>query len=271
MQSVDPRAELARRIVREVGRRALATRGRAPATWKRPGERLTEADLAIQSRMVAEIETWFPADGILAEEGMQAIHGEREFVWVLDPIDGTNNYALGIPCFAISIGILRGGAPWAGVVHDPNTGFTAWAVQGQGAHVADRRLALEPRPLHPASNVAVRVPLDAATRPVALQWLGRHKLRNFGSVALHLAYAALGALDVVLDHQAALWDLAAGAALLLEAGGRITDAGGQPIFPVAVADYHGQPLRILAGNPAAHAEAVAACLALLESLAPTER
>lgn len=67
-------------------------------------------------------------------------------MWVLDPLDGTNNYAIGIPCFAISVGILRNGLPWAGVVHDPNTGFTCRAVAGGVWHLADMAACQDLRP-----------------------------------------------------------------------------------------------------------------------------
>jgi myo-inositol-1(or 4)-monophosphatase len=264
MKIGDPRVELALKLAQEAGRHTLAAMGRTRVAWKSPGERVTEVDLAVQARLIEEIETRFPGDGVVAEEGARAPGGEHEFVWVLDPLDGTNNYALGVPCFAISIGIIRAGMPWAGVVHDPNTSFLGWAARGRGAYAGGRRLALTPQALHAASNVAMRVPLDPNTRPIALEWLERHKLRNFGSVALHLAYAALGALAVILDHQAALWDVAGGAAILLEAGGRVTDVHGQPLFPFPVVGYRGQPLALLAGNPFAHAEAVAACRAVLK-------
>jgi myo-inositol-1(or 4)-monophosphatase len=118
--------------------------------------------------------------------------------------------------------------------------------------------------LTPASNVAVRVPLDPDLGPTSIGWMQRYKLRGFGSVALHLAYAAIGALDVVLDHKATLLDLAAGAAVLLEAGGTITDPRGQRLFPPTAAAYRGAPMPFLAGNAAAHAEALADCLAVLD-------
>lgn len=163
---------------------------------------------------------------------------------MLDPLDGTNNYALGIPCFAVSLGIFQLGVPYAGVVHDPNTGFTCWAVRGEGAWAGDHRMVLRGRPLTEASNISARVPLDPTLTPGVVEWLRRHKSRAFGSVALQLGYAALGALDVVLDHRAALSDLAGGASVLLEAGGG--------------------PVPFLAGNPVGHAAAVRACRAHLE-------
>lgn len=209
--------------------------------------------------MIETIRTRFPDDGTLAEEGEVAAGLDREFVWILDPLDGTNNYALGIPCFAVSVGLFQRGTPYAGVVHDPNTGLTCWAVRDQGAWIGDRKLVLRGQPLTEASNLSVRVPLDPALAPVVVGWLARHKFRAFGSVALQLVYAAIGAIDLVLDHKAALWDLAGAACVLREAGGAVTDPRGEPIFPFDLASYRGGPVPFLAGNSVAHAAAVAAC------------
>jgi myo-inositol-1(or 4)-monophosphatase len=259
----DPRLALALALAREGGRQALVTQGRVGVAWKGPGDRVTATDIAIQSHIAREISDAFPDDGMIAEEHGGARARDHEFVWVVDPLDGTNNFALGIPCFAVSIGIVRAGLAYAGVIHDPNTRFTSWARRGRGAFAGERRLALAAHPLAEASNVAVRVPLDPRLRPLVGDWLERCKLRGFGSVALHLAYAAIGALDVVLDHKAPLWDLAAGAVLLLEAGGAITDPLGRPLFPVDPSLYRGEPVPFVAGNAMAHGEAVARCRVLL--------
>jgi myo-inositol-1(or 4)-monophosphatase len=149
-------------------------------------------------------------------------------------------------------------------VHEPNTGFTCSARRGRGAFAGDRRLRLEAGPLNPASNIALRVPIDPALAPVVVPWLHRYKFRGFGSVALHLAFAAVGALDLVLDHKATLWDIAGGAAILLEAGGRLTDPRGRPLFPPASAAYRGASMPFLAGNRAAYAEALSACRGVLD-------
>ena len=264
--SSDARLRFALALAHQGGRQATgAVRAEVRVDWKGPGDRVTDVDVAIQARLAERIRTCFPDDGIVAEEGLVLDPGAREFVWVVDPLDGTNNFALGIPCFAVSIGILRHGQPHAGVVHDPSTGFTCSAMRGQGAVAGGRTLALSARPLTAASNVAVRVPLDPDLAPATIGWLRRYKLRGFGSVALHLAYAAIGALDVVLDHKATLWDLAAGAAVLLEAGGTITAPSGQPLFPPDAAAYGGAPMPFLAGNTAAHAEALADCRAVLDA------
>ena len=268
----DARLQLALALAHQGGRQATgAGRAKVRVDWKGPGDRVTDIDLAIQAQLAERIRACFPDDGIVAEEGLALDPGAREFVWVVDPIDGTNNFALGIPCFAVSIGILRHGLPHAGVVHDPSTGFTCSAMRGHGAVAGGRTLALPARPLTAASNVAIRVPLDPDLAPATIGWLRCYKLRGFGSVALHLAYAALGALDVVLDHKATLWDLAAGAVVLLEAGGTITDPRGQPLFPPDAAAYAGAPMPFLAGNTAAHGQALADCRAALDARPPGTR
>jgi myo-inositol-1(or 4)-monophosphatase len=261
--SADPRLFLALALADEAGRLAVSGQKGTAVGWKGPGDRVTEMDLRIQSQILAAIARDFPGDGVLAEEGDPAM-ADREFVWIVDPLDGTNNYALGIPCFAISVAIFHRGEPYAGVVHDPNTGFRGWALRGHGAFAGEGRLAVRPRPLDAASNICVRVPVEADLEPLVFPWLRAHKFRGFGSVALHLAFTALGAIDLVLDHKAALWDLAAGATVLLEAGGCITTPTGRSMFPFDVAAYRGAPVPFLAGNPLAHAAATRSCRTLVE-------
>ena len=115
--------------------------------------------------------------------------------------------------------------------------------------------------------MSIRVPVDLDLEPIVVGWLRQYKIRGFGSVALHLAYAALGAIDLVLDHRARLWDVAAGALVLLEAGGVMTDPRGQSLFPMDLRAYRGEVLRFLAGNPLSHAAAVVDCRAALDMAA----
>ena len=268
--AADPRVTLALRLAEDAGRRAVAGQWETAVRWKGPGDRVTEMDLRMQAEIVSAIRSCFPADAIVAEEDEPRGVADREFTWIVDPLDGTNNYALGIPCFAVSLGIFRHGAPYAGIIHDPNTGFRCCGLRGHGAFSAGRRLALTPRALGSASNVCVRVPLEPDLEPLVSQWLREYKLRSFGSVALHLAFAALGAIDLILDHRAALWDLAAGATILLEAGGRITSPAGDPLFPFDVASYRGASVPFLAGNPLAHAAVARSYRALVEPVRTRE-
>ena len=105
----DKRLSLALMLVRHAGRDALARRAKATVAWKSPGDLVTDADAALQSWIVQQVRTQFPEDWMIAEEARGAWASQAEFVWIVDPLDGTNNYAVGIPCFAVSVGIFRRG------------------------------------------------------------------------------------------------------------------------------------------------------------------
>jgi fructose-1,6-bisphosphatase/inositol monophosphatase family enzyme len=121
----DPRLALALTLAREGGRQALAAQGRTALSWKGPGDRVTATDSAIQSHIAREISDAFPDDGMIAEEQGSAMVEDHEFVWVVDPLDGTNNFVLGIPCFAVSIGILRAGLAYTIQTRDSPAGRVA--------------------------------------------------------------------------------------------------------------------------------------------------
>jgi myo-inositol-1(or 4)-monophosphatase len=106
------------------------------------------------------------------------------------------------------------------------------------------------------SLFAFRSPLEEGVPSFIEEWLRRYRLRRFGSTALHLCYVALGALDLVHDHRASLWDIAGAAPVLLEAGGVLTTVDGAPVFPATSAHLAGAPIAFLAGNPASHAQAM---------------
>jgi myo-inositol-1(or 4)-monophosphatase len=215
-------------------------------------------DAAIQEHLASEIARLFPDDAVVGEEGMpDADRDEALYSWVLDPVDGTNNFGRGLPGFAISIGVLRNRQPFAGAVYDPLTRWLFTACAGRGAWLNDAPLRARATPLSRGSLVSIRTPLDDGMPAFVEDWLGRYRLRRFGSTALHLCYAALGALDLVYDHRASVWDIAGAAPVLLEAGGMLTAADGSPLFPATGAQLAGAPIAFLAGNPVSHAQGIA--------------
>src|SRR5262249_25684247 len=115
------RAAAAAELARLAGKIALDYFERTEITWKADDSMVTEADVAIESWLEDEIAGAFPADGILGEEGTSKsrLRPGARFVWVIDPVDGTNNFGRGIPGFAISVGVLRDGMPYAGAAYDP--------------------------------------------------------------------------------------------------------------------------------------------------------
>jgi myo-inositol-1(or 4)-monophosphatase len=249
------RERLAADLAVRGGRLALEYFHRAQVSWKPDGSMVTDADLAIQEHLATEIARDFPDDAVVGEEG-QLPEGRSEalYSWVLDPVDGTNNFARGLPGFSVSIGVLRNRQPFAGAVYDPVTRWLFTACAGRGAWLNERALRTRPAPLSRGSLLAIRTPLEDGVPPFIDEWLRRYRLRRFGSTALHLCYVALGALELVHDHRASLWDIAGAAPILLEAGGVLTGADGAPLFPATTAQLAGAPMAFLAGNPASHAQ-----------------
>jgi myo-inositol-1(or 4)-monophosphatase len=251
------RERLAADLAVRGGRMALEYFHRAQVSWKSDGSMVTDADLAIQEHIAAEIARTFPDDAVVGEEGQPQDERTRAlYSWVIDPVDGTNNFGRGLPGFSVSIGVLRNRQPFAGAVYDPVTRWLFTACAGRGAWLNERSLRTRPSPLSRGSLFSIRTPMEDGAPPFVDEWLRRYRLRRFGSTALHLCYVALGALDLVHDHRASLWDIAGAAPVLLEAGGVLTTVEGAPLFPATAGHLAGAPIAFLAGNPASHAQAL---------------
>jgi myo-inositol-1(or 4)-monophosphatase len=253
-----PRLEVAARLARVAGAIALAHRSRAEVTWKPDDSMVTDADLAIQTRLDREIAAAFPDDGVLGEESGAA--GPRRLeaahVWVVDPIDGTNNFGRGLPGFATSVGVLRYGRPLCGAVYDPLADQLFTGLVGEGAWLNDLALRVTPTPRSGRSLFCARTPYRDGVPHFAERWLERYRLRRVGSTALHLCYVARGALAFVHDQRASLWDIAGAAPVVIEAGAVLTADRGGPLFPLDPDGYRGEPIGFLAGDPVAHHEAL---------------
>jgi myo-inositol-1(or 4)-monophosphatase len=197
---------------------------------------VTEADLAAEQLIVDAIARRFPGHRVVAEEGGER-PGDAEFTWYVDPLDGTVNFAHGLPVFAVSIAVCRGTDILAGVVHAPALRETFEASRGGGA----RRNG---RPIHVSATAGLREALlatgfaykrndvaDNNVREFADLVLRCRDLRRLGSAAYDLACVAAGHYDAYWEPHLNAWDLAAGVLLVTEAGGRATDlAGGTEIL-----------------------------------------
>jgi len=193
---------------------------------------VTDADTAAEAVILDLIHARFPDHTILSEEaGGSGISGG--YTWVVDPLDGTTNYAHRLPIFAVSIGVLEAGEPLVGVIHDPLHDRTFVAERGGGAR-------LNGVPLH-ASRIA-----RMAQAAVGVDWAYTNDVRErvlaclhqvaprcgtvraLGSATLALAYVAAGWLDAYFHLNLQPWDAAAGMLLVAEAGGRCTTLEGEP-------------------------------------------
>jgi myo-inositol-1(or 4)-monophosphatase len=172
----------------------------------------------------------FPAYGMLAEEG-GALVGEEDAHWIVDPLDGTTNYAHQLPIFCVSIALERSGEVVLGVVHDPIREETYVAERGGGATLNDEPIKVSNTEELIQALIATGFPYDRAEMPEAIELFGRFTattqgMRRLGSAALDLCYVASGRLDGYYERGIWPWDLAAGALILEEAGGKVTDYRG---------------------------------------------
>ncbi|MFZ8758635.1 inositol monophosphatase family protein [Microbacterium sp. HMH0099] len=233
--------DIATRIARDAG--ALAHRRRqegvtVAATKSAAADIVTAADREVEAYIRAELARERPGDGFFGEES-GAEEGETGITWVVDPIDGTVNYAYGIPAWAVSIAAVEGPpdtASWtalAGVVFNPVTGELFRASRGGGAWLGDQRLAVSE--VGPAGGlIATGFGYDPATHAPALEQLSRvmpiaRDVRRIGAASLDLASVAAGRMDAYYERGTHPWDHAAGALLVAEAGGTLGGApGGRP-------------------------------------------
>ena len=253
----------ARIVLEQYGKVERLTKTHAAAS----DEAVTEADRASQRFIVTGLRKRFPHDGILGEESETGTsitfecpdpHGR---VWVIDPIDGTNNFVAGLGNFAVCIGLLDRGSPVLGVVHDVTRDQTYYATKGQGAWLGNKRLEAQPGPMTDSSLVMMTSNLlDKFGRCPgwANRWLGQTnwKLRLLGSAALEAVQVAAGVAYAAITVNGKLWDCVAPAAIVLEAGGVLTDLEGNPVFPFDLRNYEGAKVPFLAAGPTAHGEMV---------------
>jgi myo-inositol-1(or 4)-monophosphatase len=211
---------------------------------------VTEVDHKSEKLVLDTIRQKFPGHAIVAEES-GSHEGLADHCWYVDPLDGTLNFAHGLPIFAVSIAYAYQGQIQLGVVYDPTRDQCFRAEKGQGAWLGDVRLAVSSTPELIGALLVTGFPYDAWKN-------GDNNLNHFshfstrsqgvrrlGSAALDLCYVAAGWLDGFWEIRLSAWDVAAGALICSEAGGTVTDMQGQ-------ADFMRPPYSILAANPALH-------------------
>jgi myo-inositol-1(or 4)-monophosphatase len=227
-------------------------------------EAVTDADRASQRFIVAGVRRRYESDGIIGEENDtgSAITFEcpdpAGRVWVIDPIDGTNNFVAGLGAFAVCIGLLKAGQPVVGVVYDVTRDQMYTAAKGHGAWLDGKRLSVNPNPMSDSSVVMLTSNLldkDGKCPPFPTRWLSQTnwKIRILGSAALEAVQVGAGVAQAAITMNGKLWDVAAPAAIVQEAGGVVLGLKGEPVFPVDLRDYAGAKVPFVATTPAARA------------------
>lgn len=248
-----PYREAAEAAAREAGKLLAQNAGRSH-TAERKGaiDLVTEMDKASEALLVDRLRAAFPDAGLIAEEGSEiAGAGGR---WIIDPLDGTTNYAHGHPQWCLTIGFEKDGKVRAGVVFDPLRAEMFAASEGEGAFLNGRPIRVSRVATLNDSLLATGFPYDRRSR--ADYYMAYYKaavvatqgVRRAGAAALDMAWVANGRLDAYFEHGIKAWDVAAGEILVREAGGTVTNFEGGPHVLTAQ--------RTLATNGLLHAETV---------------
>ena len=249
---------IAVRAAREAGKiinRAALDVESVRVTQKQVNDFVTEVDKASEAVIIETLLAAYPGHGILAEESGQ-LHGAKdsEYIWIIDPLDGTTNFIHGFPSYCVSIGLAFNGKMEHGVVYDPTRNDLFTATKGRGAFLNDRRLRVSKRtrlgdclistgfPFRPGDNFQAYLDMMGELMPRCAG------LRRPGAAALDLAYVAAGYTDGFFETGLQTWDMAAGSLLVTEAGGLVGNFTGE-------ANYLAQQ-ECVAGSPKIYAQLV---------------
>ncbi|TDJ36662.1 MAG: inositol monophosphatase [Gammaproteobacteria bacterium] len=211
---------------------------------------VSEADRNAEKAVISVIHRHYPEHAILAEESGR--QGDSEFLWVIDPLDGTTNYLHGFPVFCVSVGLMHNGRLEHGAVYDPMRQELFTASRGQGAQLDGRKIRVSNRTSLERALIGTGFPFrdsNMALEPYLRMLVSaiRHTegIRRGGAAALDLCYVAAGRLDGFWETGLSIWDLAAGALIIREAGGIISGLDGSEDFL--------QSGHVLAGTPKIYA------------------
>ena len=233
----NPMLNVAIEAAREAGRFLKLSVGKVRNIEVKQGDErnlVSEIDRGAEERIIAIIRRHYPGHAILAEESGGSL-APAEYRWIIDPLDGTTNFLHGVPIFSVSIGIERRGELIAGVVYDPNQDEMFTAEKGAGAFLNGRRLKVSSSSVLVESLLVTGFPYNITENPGnAVEHfvhflMAARGVRRLGSAAMDLCYVASGRFDGFWEVSLSPWDMAAGALLIQEAGGRITDMAGGPL------------------------------------------
>ena len=239
-QALHPMLNIAVKAARSAGaiiNRASLDLERVQVSAKGSNDFVTEIDLAAEAAVIDTLLAAYPGHGILAEEsGSARGASDSEYVWIIDPLDGTTNFIHGLPTYAVSIALAFRGQVQQAVVYDPARNDLFYASKGRGAYLNDRRLRVSKRTRLSDALIGTGFPFrqgdDFARymRMFELVMKSCAGLRRPGAAALDLCYTAAGWYDGFFESGLAPWDMAAGSLLVTEAGGLVGNFTGESDF-----------------------------------------
>ena len=245
---------------RLAGQRAMEELAFIKVSIKNDDELVTQADTRCQQIIIDRIKETYPDHGFIAEEGgqdkifKQSPRGAEPLWWLIDPIDGTNNFAHRMLFFAVSVAVMYQGEPIVGVIFEPATDSMFTAVKGSEAQLNSRRITAGKETINRFSSIGLDSHFDKQVPGWACEIMQRTRFRNLGTAALQFAYVAKGSLIATIASRPKLWDIAAGAVIAKAAGAVVSDWQGGKIFPVDLDSYQGQELQTIIANKKVHAE-----------------
>ena len=257
-QALHPMLNIAIKAARAAGaiiNRASLDLERLQVSTKAPNDFVTEVDHAAEAAIIDTLLGAYPGHGILAEEsGTSRGARDSEYVWIIDPLDGTTNFIHGLPTYAVSIGLAFRNQIQQAVVYDPARNDLFYATKGRGAYLNDKRLRVSRRSRMADALIGTGFPFrkgdDLARYLHMMETVMKvcAGMRRPGAAALDLCYVAAGWYDGFFETGLSPWDVAAGSLLVTEAGGLIGNFTGE-------ADFLHQR-EIVAGNPKIYAQLV---------------
>ncbi|HUQ73198.1 MAG TPA: inositol monophosphatase family protein [Burkholderiales bacterium] len=233
-----PMLNIAVRAARKAGsiiNRASLDGGGLNVCSKRANDFVTQVDQAAEQAILEIVRKSYPEHGFIAEESGTSGEG-AEFVWIIDPLDGTTNFIHGFPQYCVSIGVRQRAAMTHAVIYDPVRNELFTATKGSGAYLNDRRIRVTTLAKLGDALVGTGFPfkeltrLDLYTRQMQTMMKTCAGVRRAGAAALDLAYVACGRLDAFWELGLAPWDMAAGSLLIQEAGGLVADLKGEQTY-----------------------------------------
>ena len=212
--------------------REFAENHRFGIKMKRKNDLVTDADFASEEKIIEVLKSVFPKDQFLAEESSLATELPEGRIWIIDPIDGTTNFAHGFQPYCVSIGLWEDGAAKVGVVLEVAHGELFWAVEGGGAWLGSRKLAISKITDPARALMATGFPytqferVDSYLRLLKNMMQKTHGIRRAGAASYDLCCVAAGRVEGFFEYGLNPWDVAAGALIIKEAGGEVTDWNG---------------------------------------------
>ena len=229
-----PMLNIAVRAARRAGsviNRAALEGGGFEVRAKQRNDFVTKVDHAAEAAIIETVRKAYPDHAVLAEES-GATPGQAEYQWIIDPLDGTTNFIHGFPQYCVSIAIRHRGALAHGVIYDPTQNELFTASKGRGAFLTDRRIRVSKCARLGDALIGTGFPfrevdrIELYTRQLKTMMQTAAGVRRAGAAALDLAYVACGRLDAFWEMGLSAWDMAAGALMILEAGGLVGDLRG---------------------------------------------